>query len=266
MLRTACLSLMTLTVLVGCSSSKHAITSERVLQPVAIDGAHAEWGTSLRPVPDESGILYGVRNTDDRLYLIVVATGEEAARRIAVGGMTVWFDTEGGQEEVYGIRYPVGLFRSRGEARSRGERGRRGEEGRSDRPGNDPAQREARLRRSFERVAILREGGREHTDYVLGEVPGVRAAAVSQETGFVAELEVPIGEGAFDLAVTPGQAFGMALELAPTLQRRPGGRQGGRPGRGGETGRGGGIPGGLDSRPGTTTESVTHWLFVTLGG
>ena len=75
---------------------------------VVIDGIDTEWSNKTRYIEDEN-ILLGIMNDDSFIYVFFASNDERMKRQIFMRGLTVWFDPGGGSDEVFGIKFPVGV-------------------------------------------------------------------------------------------------------------------------------------------------------------
>ncbi|HEX8298269.1 MAG TPA: hypothetical protein VF594_03840 [Rubricoccaceae bacterium] len=182
----------------GCRGTAPLVVPSAAV-PAAIDGDASEWTTGLRPVPGETGLSLGLRNTPDALVVAIIAGDEWQARRIATGGLTLWLDPAGGIERRAGLRFPVGA----GEVADVAE---------DVRPDNGS------LRAAFgtvsERLATVR--GDDVRPVAFGGVPGVETAAAWTAQGLVVEVRLPLrGTAAAAFAgEATGATVGLGVELA----------------------------------------------------
>ena len=198
-----------LLVLAGCGSAARPLI-ESAVAPVVIDGDASEWTSGLRPVPGESGLSIGVRNTLDTVVIALVAGDEWQARRVAAGGLTLWLDPDGGTARRVGLRFPVGS-------------------GAVEEPSADlrdaPVVDEGALREAFvaqaTRLATVRAGVT--TPAARYGVGGVETAATWTARGLVVEVRLPLRGP--DAAAYAGEAplgvsrVGLGLELAQASRR-----------------------------------------------
>ena len=243
----------------GACSSAQPVTSTAPPASALVDGTANEWLDGLNRIDGQKGITVGVRNDGEDLYLAVVVTDPALLRQIAFGGLTAWFDPEGGRDRTTGVRFPLGFA------------GRRPPAGP---PGPDglpaPPLDELELLRGDEEAGERRRAA---------STEGLTAAGTFSEGQFVYELRVPLrGEG-FAVGANPGDEISIGLETPemgrPDMGDRPeggfpGGRAGGPP-NGGPP-RGGGMPGGRPGGPPRggggmePPEPLKQWLRVTLAG
>ncbi len=196
-----------LLVLAGCGSTPLPLVASAPA-PAVVDGDVSEWTTGLRPVPGESGLSLGVRNTPDALVVALVAGDEWQARRIATGGLTLWLDPAGGSARSVGLRFPVGS-------------------GTPEEPAADlrdaPRVDEGPLRAAFEassgQVATVRGGVT--TAAAQGGIAGVETAATWTVRGLTVEARLPLrGPAAVAFAgESTGARVGLGLELVQASRR-----------------------------------------------
>ncbi len=245
-----CVVLFTL-VLAGCAGVS-VIQSERAPSPLFIDGELNDWTGSLMPV-ENNPIRMGVRHDDQFVYVSFQTIDETVLRQIMMGGLTVWFNSDGAKTREMGIRYPLGRSAM---APIRID------------PQNPPSRAEQQPRLLHELEIVDKDG--KGTRHSVDGVPGISARAYLEFGLFSYELQIPIyTTEAMNIAIDPGSdgVFGLGFEtgaidvnqIAGARQATGGaavgggrgGRRGGRGGRGSRRGggigaRGGGGYGGLD--------------------
>jgi hypothetical protein len=189
---------LVLLALAGCRSAAPLLTSTAA--PVTVDGDVGEWAGGLRPVPGESGLSLGLRNTPDALVVAVVAGDEWQARRVAAGGLTLWLDPAGGNARRVGLRFPIGA----------------GAPGDAPPPGA-PAD-GGTLRWAFEASTTRLEAvrGGDARPAAVGSVAGVETAAAWTDRGLAVEVRLPLrGPAAAAFAgEAAGPSVGLGIELA----------------------------------------------------
>jgi len=252
----------------GCTSTS-MIQSQVASSPLIIDGDLGEWGSSMEQLGDNP-VRVGVKHDDDFVYLSIQSIDETFLRQVILGGLTVWFNSNGDKSMDLGIKYPIGRSSM---APIRID------------PQDPPSDSEQTPRMLRELEVIDRDG--KGLRYPVDEIPGISLTAFLEFGAFSYELRVPLqASGGMTYAVNPGAngVFGIGLltgeidasELAAGRQstsgagvssggrqggggRRGGGRGGGGRGGGrGGGGRGGGGSGGLDP--------VEIWTQVSLVG
>ena len=186
----------------GCRSTA-PLTVPSAAVPAVVDGDAAEWTAGLRPVPGETGLSLGLRNTPDALVVALIAGDEWQARRIASGGLTLWLDPSGGAARRVGLRFPVGA----GDVAD---------------PSEDVRPDDGSLRAAFaaasERLATVR--GEDVRAVAFGGVPGVETASSWTLRGLVVEVRLPLrGPNAAAFAgEAAGATVGVGVELAQIVR------------------------------------------------
>jgi len=233
-------SLMAVAMGSGCRSDD--LAPHWIEHPIVIDGDPADWGDLLVEVDDHE-FDFGYGNDADYLYLCLSTDDEQLQRQALIGGLSLWFDPAGGEQRVFGVRYPVGMADAAQEF--------------AQRPDGPPdpdqvsemqAQFHARAAESLDQVVLLGVGSSVQKD--IPELSGVEVNSLLTSRGLIIELRVPLRSVTdSDLSLNLDQAatlVGLELYL-PELQAppRPEGRSGGGGGgRGGGMGGGGGRGGG----------------------
>jgi hypothetical protein len=99
-------------VIVSCSSTQK-IQSAFANKEVKVDASDEEWINSYHYFEKE-GILLGVRNDNNYLYVAVKTDNQVAIHKIMGLGLTVWINYDGNKTKTLGIHYPLGMM-NRGE-------------------------------------------------------------------------------------------------------------------------------------------------------
>jgi hypothetical protein len=220
--------------LTGCSSFKTYVAKS--LWPerqIVIDGKSDDWSGALSFIEKEQ-LSVGFFNDQNNLYLCLVAEGNFARGQIMRGGLTVWFDPEGGKEKKFGIRYPLGAPGREMQMRA----GRR----------NPEEPNEGSPREAMNELEIIRpkEAEPERMELAKAKDNGLEVTAAPSSGLVVYELKIPLlAKEGQPLAVgaKPGAKIGIGFETTkPDFSRMPRGGFGGMPGGGmGRPGMGGGF-------------------------
>ena len=236
----------------GCRTPSPLYTAQDVTPETVVDGQADEWPQALRPVPREAALSIGLRRAPDALVVAVIAGDERQARRIALGGLRLWIDPEGGRDRVLGIRFPAPepLGDRVLQTTVRAQR-----DGRTAAPDA--------LRRRFESslgsVEITR-GETPPQRLTPGTIDGLETAATWGPRRLVIEMRVPLDASEALLPRRAGSALGVGVELVDVQetvrQRRAAPRQ--RPARG-EAPDLGESPE-AQAAPPVEVETVTRWL------
>ena len=238
----------------ACGPGPALYEAEPAPSATVVDGDAGEWPSALRPVPDEAGLGLGLRRDGDALVLVVVASDERQARRIALGGLRVWIDPEGGTDRALGLRYPSPGVVEPGELRRQAAARRAGT------AGPDPD----RLRRRFEsglaEVEVTRGAVTQRAN-PDGRFGGLKAAAEWDARALVVEMRVPLTPAQGLLAEAPGDALGVGFELLDVRRRAaPGPRRVAGPRRPDPDG----VPAARTEPNGADVQTVTRWVRIDL--
>ncbi len=241
------------------------IQSEVASTPLTIDGDLGEWSMSMQQLGD-SPVRVAVQHDDDFVYLAIQSIDETFLRQVMLGGLTVWFNSNGDKTRDLGINFPIGRSSM---APIRVD------------PQNPPSDSEQtpRILRELEVV----DGDGKGVRYPVDGVPGISLKAFLEFGAFSYELKVPLEASAgMAHAVNPGSdgVFGIGLQTGEIdMSELAAGRQGtggagvsggGRRGGGGRGGgRGSGRGGGGRSSGGGSggfggLEAVDIWTQVSL--
>lgn len=217
------LLLVSTLALLFMACGQEEINSHRPDSTIKIDGSSEEWEDLLMAMPDQK-LAFGVCNDDSAVYFCLTTTDRALQMRIMAGGLTVWFNGQGGKKKSLGIRYPVGAPGPR-------ERG-----GMPPRQEMTEEQREnMRQDRMKFRASDIEMVGADNQ--VLEHLPvenneNISARFEINEQTFVYELKMPIqGAGDFRYAIPVAAnnqiGFGMDITSPKAMNgRRPEGRDG----------------------------------------
>lgn len=234
---------------IGCSSAVE-ITSSWNDNTVVVDGSNTDWRTSLHPIA-EPPVVIGVRNDDRFIYVCLTTQSPMIQAQILNGGLTVWFDPKGEQEEVFGVRYPI-----------------HGDNSPHWNPRVPLAPSFPILQQSYREFAIVGPDGGEELFSVV-EAGGIKVKLGAPEGLLVYELQVPLRASAefrYSVGISESPAVGIGFqtpELGSDRIQGPSGRASAGTRGGGRGGRGRtptGAPIGGTERP----ESLDLWTKVTL--
>ncbi len=237
----------------GCGGALD-LSSRWLDREVTVDGDGSDWQGATTYF-EKQKLSVGVLNDDEFLYLAVFVGDSSDEAQVLLRGCTVWFDPSGGEEEVLGIHYPLGLAF---DDPSRSTDQRRGQ-----RPGQEAAMRQGAPDADSLKKVLARQP---KTLEIYGPEPGefhaqglsdngVEVALRVHETSLVYEIKIPLAKEdglPFGIGTEPGDKIGVGLETPEvTLPkhgdgtgRRPEGMGGGRGGMPGGAPPPGGMPGG----------------------
>lgn len=226
-------------------------------QPIIIDGQMTEWEDRANIYFEENGVLLGLRNDDENLYILFRFRDRSWLRAIRMTGLTIWLDGQGNKDKTFGIRYNGIPLPDDSSFTGVG--------GQNINTANMPPGMMERMAERLRDMPVQLTVIDENRWYEPMAVPedGSRGPAVafSDARGFYTyEFSIPLAESTDDtygLNSAPGQIIGIGGEwgdmdmddLKPSRGNMSGGRGDGMGGgRGG--GMGGGKGGGMGGRPG----------------
>ncbi len=248
-----------LALLGGCGTEAPLYTSAPGASETTVDGDARDWPAALRPVPREAGLSLGLRNTADALYVVVVASDERQARRVALGGLRLWLDPTGGTERVLGLRFPSPPPPDPSDVRRERGRARNG--------GVDEQQLRRRFDESVQHVEITRKGQVLVQSVPRGSVEGLETEARWTRAGLVVEARIPLDAASGLLATNASGRVGLGVELIDLAGFMPVGPRGRGPARGGEDGEGRPAAPQAPAAPrdaGAEPATLTRWLRADL--
>ncbi len=215
------------TLLVGCGSTE--LSSRWRDRDIATDQEKTDWNNALTSLGEQSSSI-GAMNDQSNLYLVFATPNQDLQRRIAFGGLTVWFDKTGGKQKKFGIRFPLGGTRFR----------------RPDMPDvnmQEPA-RELPVDSTGD-LEIEGPGDQDHHRMTRAEALGIQVQYRFIKDTLVYQMKVPLVEDReqpFAIGADPGSKIALGFEAGlPQRARR---EEGAEPGEQGEGGMGGGFGGG----------------------
>lgn len=90
--------------LAGCGGQEVASTWRD--REVVIDGVEGEWSKAMYYF-DKENVAMGLLNDDEYLYICLAAIDFRQVGQLIRGGLTVWFDPQGGKKKSFGINFPL---------------------------------------------------------------------------------------------------------------------------------------------------------------
>ena len=218
------------TILSGCGTTMH-LPSHWPQQRMIVDGKNTEWAHTY--LIDNNKLVIGFVNDSSFVY-VLLATNDRPLAMSMMRGLTVWFDSKGGDDKTFGIRYPLGgMFR------------REGSSGGSQ--NEEPSMESGRFGLSPTELEILGPGKDDRHKMQIMETGGIEARYTMTVNSFVYELRVPFTEGdQFPFAIKSklGNVVGLGLEAGTSRMQRP--SMEGRGERGTSEGAEGGEEGGFE--------------------
>lgn len=228
---------------------------------IIIDGKNTEW--RYLNVLDDKETSVGVLNDNDFIYLIFISTNHDVRSQVVRRGLTIWFDSDGGKDEKFGVHYPLGFGGIR--------------PAQDGRPESDSEEQTVRKNNSTDELEIIGPKKEDRHRMTLAETGGIEARFTTSNGVLVYEMKVPLLENSthpFAVGAKSGVKIGVGVLTDRSPERPAGGfeegggeRGEGSGGRSGAAmgGRGGGRRGG-GGRKGTSgqAEAFTMWSKVQL--
>lgn len=180
----------------------------------------------------ESPVRVGVKHDDDFVYVSIHSIDETFLRQVMMGGLTVWFNSNGDKTKDLGINFPIG----------------RSSMSPIQIDPQDQASDSDQAPRMLQELEVV-DGDGNGIRYPIDGVPGISLKAFLEFGAFSYELKIPLETSAgMAHAINPGSdgVFGIGLLTGEIdTSQLAGGRQGtGGAGVRGGGGRGGGGRGG----------------------
>ncbi|RPI04311.1 MAG: hypothetical protein EHM64_10345 [Ignavibacteriae bacterium] len=257
--------LLMLILFSGCSSGLQ-LTSDWQQGVMNIDGRDADWQTGLY-YDKESDMVYGIRNDDQYVYVMLKTQNRSTQRQIVSNGLTIWFDKENGKNQNFGIHYPMNRREPRG--------------GLSEEPGEERSN--TFFDQSFPELEVMGPKKEVLQQFPTLDAPGIRVKLGRLGETLLYELRVPLkktSEHPFALEPVSGKRVGIEFETGSSQSNHAGGMHMGsgfRPGNpgginalgddtpaeGGRMSTGGEGPGGRNAAM-ERTKQMELWLSVQL--
>ena len=241
----------------GCSSFMK-INSYWKNRDITIDGKNNDWIGHMYYLEEEN-ISVGMNNDDDFVYVCVIAEDIFLRTQMMHQGFILWFDPTGGQEKLFGIKFPLGFQGMRQGNSLSGMRGEWREQG------NFPEIPEKLLAE----LEILGPGEEKVKRMPVEKAKGIEVIFKASSGLMIYELKIPLLQNEdhpYAVEAEPGGLIGIGLEV-PEMDREAireamKDRMGSsRKGAGGGRMPGGGMPGGMRPR---IRNGLNVWLSLQL--
>jgi hypothetical protein len=248
----------------SCSSTPQLASTWRIV------GNIADYQSSEYEYFNKEKVGVEFSNDADNLYVTVKTIDHDTQMKIMHSGMTIWFDSTGGTEKIFGIHYPLGTAGVPAPNHARGSREVPDEM-------NDYSMYNERLHRALDQLEIIGPGPLDklQTEIIsAAQTHGINVHLRDTMGTLTCELAVPMSYGiGRRLAIGTGTGKKIGVGIFTELQQRthsrpegmPGGFSGGAPG--GEMG--GGMSGAHGHRrpegsenPGETNTPIELWMKV----
>jgi hypothetical protein len=100
-----CIVVFIFIFIAGCNAVE--IESIWVDHKITVDGLRgSDWDGVMLKINDQP-VGVGFQNDDDYLYLLFTTYDRDLQREILIGGLTIWFDSSGGDDKIFGIHFPL---------------------------------------------------------------------------------------------------------------------------------------------------------------
>lgn len=230
----------------GCNS--YELESDRWDRDVTIDGDDNEWDES-RFYIEKEGIVAGVMNDDEFLYVCIYPSNSQLSGKILRQGLTLWANAEGKKEE---LRDQVPTSDSYGGFQK-------------DSGNDDPEGRQGKKFETPEELEIIGPEENKIAHYYTSEISGLQLGLNMNKGVLVYEIKIPFKSNpsnTFSLNAKNGDmiALGFEIEKAESDLSQMGPKEGSRSG-----GMGSGMKGQRSShgdKPDTSAEEF--WLKINL--
>jgi hypothetical protein len=242
----------------GCSTLQLESTWKD--RDITMDGKSGDW-LGAKYYFEDSGISLGLINDSQYLYVSMMTENPMIRGQVMQQGLIVWFDSRGGKNKTFGIKYPIGRQRET-------EKG----EGMDPQKMMDELTREEMMQRLQEAMTDLEVLGPDEEVLAKMDIEEAQGIVVKMRNAagtFVYELKVPLAaseEFPFAVGVAAGDIVGVGL-ISPKMEmRRPSGMRGGglMPPGGGGMGGGMGGRGGMGSMGRIMPQDLKIWAKVRL--
>jgi hypothetical protein len=185
----------------GCGTTMH-LPSHWPDQRISVDGKNIEWDRTY--LIDDNKLVIGFVNDSSFVYMLL-ATNDRPLAMSMRRGLTVWFDSHGGDDRTFGIHYPMGGGFSQGGHSSEGE---------NNELALEPAD---QLIIPSTELEILGPGKEDRHRMQIMETGGIQAKYTLNGNSFVYEMRVPFTQGdqfPFAIHANVGNTIGLGLETS----------------------------------------------------
>lgn len=96
-----------LAMLAGCGSSLVMVSDSKNAGDIKIDGSNEDWEGRIGAIQDKK-VGVGVRKDEVYRYVCFQTSDESLIRKIAFTGLIFWFNADGSEDKMFGIKFPAG--------------------------------------------------------------------------------------------------------------------------------------------------------------
>ncbi len=258
--------------------AKDEIACPFVAQSIAIDGRYDDWKDNPGSFLEKQKAVVAVSNDHDNLYLLFRTNDPRWVRTIAMSGLTLYIDVDGGKRKDFYLKFVGGPSREQLRLLQKQEIGERPREKRRMPENMRRMELEDSPRDSVPTLFCYVKDQIDEKSIPLGGVEGPSAAFDTSRGFFVYEFAIPLKESAvrsYGLGTSLGEEISVGLiwgEPMPMRGERPreemdfGGPGGGMGGGMTGGGMGGGMGRGMSGPPGGTDRPSKQevWLKARL--
>jgi hypothetical protein len=278
----------------GCSTVN--VTSKWADSVISIDGVDDEWQNGVYYIKDHN-LLLGIKNDDENFYFALITSDESNRRQILMGGLTLWFNNEGGSDKKFGIRFPSGIKApDMLQDKEKTASGIQGQDWQGQMPDSGQGKGTggmqggpdfSKMEAAFTDLEILGPGEKDVSRMNVNDAKGIAVKMKLIDDKLVYEFKIALKKkdaSSYAIGINEDNAFSLGIETTAVNTKTgkgsqggdapdgdaPGGGPGGMPpGGGGGMPPGGGGPGGMPPGGGpggssASQEPLSYWLNVTL--
>ncbi|MFA3783544.1 hypothetical protein ABRY23_10820 [Melioribacteraceae bacterium 4301-Me] len=186
----------------NCSSSID-IQSNWLNEKITLNSDNPNWQKGLKKL-DDKPIYLNTLNDNEFIYVYLTTTDPLYERQIFMRGLTIWFDSTGGDSKIFGIAYPIGL--------KDGEFMRQQfDQNKQDMPSHEELTNE-----SLKELEIIGPMQNQRFRTSPDGSKGIEAKIEKRDGNFIYMLKVPLfksPEHYFAIGTRAGKPLGMGVEL-----------------------------------------------------
>jgi len=249
------ITIVLLSIFVGCDGEKiNSIWRDPKVVSDRIDDDHG-WENALHFVA-KGDVTIGILNDADALYVRLSTRNHAIQQHLLMAGFTVWFDERGGDNKMYGIRFPLP---SEMEEKS-----------------NSPDILSKLSQASQGDIEIMQPGKKEFNRIAAAySAPyGIQCRLGNMGDNFIYELQIPLVRNnlrPYGIAMSQTRTIGIGFESGKIEQQQVAAKgHGGRGSHGGRKGHSGGTSGKPEEDTGNNADDremmkpINTWLKVNL--
>ncbi len=239
----------------GCGNME--LASKWRSHNVVIDGSSKEWENNTVYLKDYNSSV-GIMNDSNYIYIFFSSNDRDIQREMLVRGLIVWFDSTGGSDKIFGIKFPLGmegnpeLFQRRPQDENNGKRFNQ------------------EYAKTLNELEILGPMKNARFQVSTKNKYDIEASLGENEGNLTYELKVPLkinNEFQYGIGTDTSKTIGIGIEIPkPDFQKMREDFGGRRPDGGSFGERGAGRRGGHPPRERPEMKEVDFWVNVKLAG